>query len=128
MKKITPFQYAVFLYDITSRGADVAKRVNGFLKILEKNNDLGNIGKIIKEFEKYEKKQKGVQDVEIISAAPLANDLRKQVLDAVGDKNDIKEIVNPDLLGGVIVTVGDTMIDGSLRKKLKELSKALIYG
>ncbi|MBI2042376.1 MAG: ATP synthase F1 subunit delta [Candidatus Nealsonbacteria bacterium] len=128
MKKITPLQYAIFLYELTSQGANITKQINEFLGVLAKNNDLSKIREVINDFEKYEKRQRGAQDVEIISATPLAKDLRTQILSAIGGKIDVKETVNPELLGGAIVTVGDTMIDGSLRRKLKELSKVLIYG
>lgn len=129
-KKITPFQYAIFLYEVTPQGVDINKRVKGFLGILAKNNDLGKAGEIIKEFEKYEKKIKGIKDVEISSAKPIAKDAKMQILEAIKNKNglELKETVNPDLLGGIIVTIDDMMIDGSLRRKLRELSKILTYG
>lgn len=124
-KKITPLQYAIFLYEITLKRPEIKKQINGFLGILAKNNDLGKIDEIVKEFEKYEKKQKGIKDVEIISAKPIAKDIKTQILEAVGGKTEVKEVLDPDLIGGVVVTIGDMMIDGSLRRKLKELSKIL---
>ncbi|MBI2626383.1 MAG: ATP synthase F1 subunit delta [Candidatus Nealsonbacteria bacterium] len=125
MKKITPLQYAILLYEITLKRSEIKKQINGFLGILAKNNDLGKIDGIIKEFEKYEKKQKGVKDVEIISAKPIAKDIKAKVLEEIEGEADLKETVNPDLLGGIIVTVDDMMTDGSLKRKLKELSEVL---
>lgn len=128
MKKITSRQYAILLYEITFKAPDINKRIKGFLGILAKNNDIGKISEIIKEFEKYEKKQKGIKDVEISSAKPVSKDVKTRILKVIKNQADVKETVNPDLLGGMIVTVDDMMIDGSLRKKLRELSKALTYG
>ena len=36
--------------------------------------------------------------------------------------------VNPGILGGVVVRVGDTVIDGSVRRRLNSLRSRLIYG
>ena len=132
IKKITPLQYAIFLYEITLKKGkiEVQKLVKDFLGILAKNNDLAKAGEIIKEFEIYERKQKGVREVEIISARPLAQELKKQIVGKLKQGGDIevRESVNPDLLLGVVLTINDTMIDGSLRNKLRELNKVLSYG
>ena len=125
--KITPFQYAIFLYQITLKTPDVKKKVNDFLGILAKNNDLGKINEIMREFEAYEKKQRGAEDVEIISARPAGQALKRQVFGLLkdGGKPEIKETADPDLIGGLTMIIGDTMIDGSLRRKLRELKKVL---
>lgn len=128
MKKITPLQYAIFLYELATQKTDTGKLAQNFLKILAKNSDLWKVEGIIKEFEKYDKKQKGIRDVEIISASVLDNQTRNSILDAVGEKSKlhIRETVDHNLLGGLVVTVEDMMIDGSLRKKIKDLGQALI--
>lgn len=127
MKKITPLQYAIFLYEITSRKTDIKKNIRGFIEILAKNNELGLVNKIIEEFEAYEKRMKGIYDVEIASAKPLESGIKKQVIDSLKNygKIEIKESVNPDLIGGLTLTVGDMMVDGSLRSRVAELKKAL---
>ncbi|MBI2041560.1 MAG: ATP synthase F1 subunit delta [Candidatus Nealsonbacteria bacterium] len=126
--KITPLQYAIFLYEITLKTTDIKKKVKGFLEFLARNNDLGKINKIIKEFEIYERKQKGIKEVEVISIKPLAASVKRQIAESIKNGGEIKETVNPDLVGGLTVIIGDTMIDGSLRRKLRELNKALSYG
>lgn len=127
MKKITPLQYAIFLYEMTSKAIGVKKKVKDFLEVLAKNNDLGKTDKIISEFEMYEKKQRGIKEVEIISAKLLRAGIKKQIAELIkdGGKSEIKESVNPDLIGGITVTIGDMMIDGSLSRKLRELHSVL---
>lgn len=126
-KKITPLQYAIFLYEITSGKSDIKKNIKGFIEILVKNNDLGKIDEIIKEFEAYEKKQRGVKEAELISAEPLAAGVKKQISELMkgAGRLEIKEIVDPDMIGGLTMIIGDTMVDGSLRRKLAELKKTL---
>ncbi|MDO8559092.1 MAG: ATP synthase F1 subunit delta [bacterium] len=134
IKKIAPLQYAIFLYELTLKavgnlpaGRQVKKKVNDFFEVLVKNNDSGKISEIIREFEAYEKKQRGVEDVEIISARPAGLALKRQVSGLLkdGGKSEIKETVDPDMIGGLTMIIGDTMIDGSLRRKLRELKKVL---
>lgn len=129
-KKITPYQYAIFLYEITREKSEIQKTIKGFIGILAKNNDLGRIDEIIREFEAYEKKQRGIREVELISAKPLSSAVKNQITELVKERGEaeIKETVNPDLLGGITLIIGDMMIDGSLRNKLRELNKLLSYG
>ena len=131
-KKITHPQYAVFLYEaaLGKKEVEIRKITKDFLGILIKNNDFYKIKEIIKEFEVYEKKQKGIVDLEIISAQPLAPAAKKQIVESIGRPQtmEVKETVNADLIGGLTLLIGDMMIDGSLRKKLKELNKSLSYG
>jgi len=128
--KITPNQYAVLLYETTLEIRTAEKAIKGFLEILAKNNDLGKIAEIIREFEIYERKQRGVKDIEIISAKPLTREVKKQIMEDLESegKIEVKETVNHDLLAGMIVIEGDMMTDGSLSKKLRKLSKSLSHG
>ena len=126
IQKITPFQYAVLLYGLTSDGKEVAKKLESFFGLLAKNNDLGKIKQIIREFEIYEKKQKGIREVGIVSARPLAKEAKKLLMETIGDgKVEVTERIDENLLGGMTLTMGDMLIDGSFRKKLKELQRAL---
>lgn len=128
--KITPFQYAVFLYEITFKKHEVKKIIKDFFDVLIKNNDLGKIKDIMREFEAYEKKQKGIKEIAIASAEPFSREFKKQIRAAAKGLgiSAMEESINPDLIGGLTLVVGDTMIDGSLRNKLRELNKALSYG
>lgn len=125
MQKITPLQYATFLYEITSKKAEVKKMAENFLAILAKHNDLGKIDKIIKEFEIYEKKQRGIKDVEMMSAKSLEPKIKNQIAELIGGRLEIQENVSPDLIGGLTLIIEDTMIDSSFKSKIRELNKAL---
>lgn len=67
---------------------------------------------------------------EVRTAAPLDDDRRrrlaKAIEDATGKKIDMKVVVDPDLLGGVVVRIGDTVIDGSVARRLDELKARLV--
>jgi F-type H+-transporting ATPase subunit delta len=125
--KITPYQYAIFLYELSSDKGDIKKKIKEFIGVLEKNNDVGKIASIIKEFDAYEKKQRGVRSVEVISAKPINKEVKEAIKKAIKGKGEpeIKETVDPDVLGGLILISEDMMIDGTFRKKIRELNKSL---
>lgn len=66
---------------------------------------------------------------EVRSAIPLDADQQRRLAEAIGKatgKNvSVKVIVDPSVLGGVAVQVGDTVIDGTVRTRLNQLREAL---
>jgi F-type H+-transporting ATPase subunit delta len=66
---------------------------------------------------------------EVRSAVPLTDDQRdrlaKALEDATGKRVEIKVVVDPSVLGGIVAQVGDTVIDGSVRRRLDQLKNAL---
>jgi F-type H+-transporting ATPase subunit b len=63
-------------------------------------------------------------DVEVVSAMPLTDDEQKRVQKEIG-ANNINFLVDPDILGGLIVRSGDRVVDGSIRSGLSELAGRL---
>jgi F-type H+-transporting ATPase subunit delta len=66
---------------------------------------------------------------EVRTAVPLTDDQRdrlsKALEDATGKQVEIKVVVDPSVLGGIVAQVGDTVIDGSVRRRLDQLKNAL---
>jgi F-type H+-transporting ATPase subunit delta len=66
---------------------------------------------------------------EVRSAVPLTDNQRdrlaKALEDATGKQVEIKVVVDPSVLGGIVAQVGDTVIDGSVRRRLDQLKNAL---
>jgi F-type H+-transporting ATPase subunit delta len=66
---------------------------------------------------------------EVRTAVPLTNDQRdrlaKALEDATGKQVEVKVVVDPSVLGGIVAQVGDTVIDGSVRRRLDQLKNAL---
>jgi len=84
------------------------------------------------EFERLYDNYRGQAHAELTTAAPLDDDLREQVkadLQRVTGKRIIlHERVDPSILGGAIARVGDTLIDGSVRRKLSLLRQQILRG
>ncbi len=64
------------------------------------------------------------QKIVVISAVPLADDEKAEVLKITGAK-EIEYKVDPSILGGMILRAGDKVVDGSVRGDLSALSMAL---
>ncbi len=66
---------------------------------------------------------------EVRTAVPLTDDqlerLAAALEDATGKQVEIKVVMDPSVLGGIVAQVGDTVIDGSVRHRLDQLKNAL---
>jgi F-type H+-transporting ATPase subunit delta len=84
------------------------------------------------EFERLYNDRRGQAVAYITSAAPLDDAMRasltSQVQSLTGKRILLREKVDPGLLGGVIVRVGDTLIDGSVRRRLELLRRRIAQG
>jgi F-type H+-transporting ATPase subunit delta len=65
---------------------------------------------------------------EVRSAVELTEDQRARLAEAIqratGKAVDVKVVIDPSVLGGIVTTVGDTVIDGSVRSRLEQLKHA----
>jgi F-type H+-transporting ATPase subunit delta len=66
---------------------------------------------------------------EVRSAVALTDDqqtrLAAALANATGKDVELKVVVDPSVLGGLVATVGDTVIDGSVRTRLDQLTSLL---
>jgi F-type H+-transporting ATPase subunit delta len=72
---------------------------------------------------------KNLEVAEVRSAVPLSDDqqdrLKAALANATGKQLNVKVIVDPSVLGGLVATVGDTVIDGTVRTRLDQLKSRL---
>jgi F-type H+-transporting ATPase subunit delta len=72
---------------------------------------------------------KNLAVAEVRTAVPLTDDqqarLSAALANATGKAVNLKTIVDPSVIGGVIATVGDTVIDGSVRTRVEQLKSRL---
>ena len=64
---------------------------------------------------------------EVRSAIPLDAKQRKELAAALskatGKKVEVKVLVDPSVIGGIVAKVGDTVIDGTVRRRLEQLKE-----
>ncbi|MCB0998296.1 MAG: ATP synthase F1 subunit delta [Acidimicrobiales bacterium] len=72
---------------------------------------------------------KNLELAEVRTAVPLTSDqetrLAAALANATGKQVNLKVVVDPAVLGGVVATIGDTVIDGSVRTRIDQLKSRL---
>lgn len=70
--------------------------------------------------------EKGIQKVTLTLASPISEATIKTIIDQsnmVKQNPDVQTIINPEILGGYILRVGDQQIDASVKTKLMRVRK-----
>ncbi|KAL3416100.1 ATP synthase delta subunit-domain-containing protein [Aspergillus fumigatus] len=113
-------------------GNDKGDIIKNFLQTLAENNRLGLLEGICQKFETLMGAHRGEMEVTITSAQELDNKTINRLEKAVskhelsqGKKLKIVTKVNPEIVGGLVVEIGDRTIDLSVSSKLAKLNKAL---
>lgn len=110
-----------------TKPADHDKIIDNFVAVLKQNGDLSAYAEIIEEFHTIELKSRGVKEVELVTATEKK--VNKPILDTlneiVGGKSEVTQKEDEDIIGGVVIRVDDTLIDGSLKSQLDDLESHL---
>jgi F-type H+-transporting ATPase subunit delta len=106
--------------------ADLTK---SFLGVLAQNRRAGELPATIRAFQSIAAAQRGEVNAEVASAHPLSDEqvatLEKKLRVREGRTIKLKTRVDPELLGGLVVTIGSQRIDGSIRTRLNSLAQAM---
>lgn len=101
-----------------------------FLELLLDKKRLTYLPDIIGRFQEYLRQQQGIVRAEVRTAMPLDPDqlerLRTRLARLTGKTIMIAGRVDPDILGGVVVTYENQIIDGSVRRGLDDLRETLL--
>ena len=97
--------------------------------IITKKNREAILDEIAVEFIKAYNLFQGIQKATVATTTELTDELRKQFTDivasATGKTVQLAEKIDPALVGGYVLTIGDRQIDASLRSRLNELKLQL---
>jgi F-type H+-transporting ATPase subunit delta len=105
------------------------KLTNNFLGVLAKNRRLSQLPAMIRAFHSIAAAQRGEVTAEVASAHPLDKaqlaTLQQKLKAREGRNVSIRTKVDPELLGGLVVTIGSKRIDNSIRTRLNSLAQAM---
>ena len=111
-------------------GSRVSPVVLNFLKVLARHGRLDLLRPIARLVEKLDRERRGLTDVEVRVARELADDIRSEIHDRLrrllGTEPVLHVSVDPDLIAGIWVRVGDRVFDGSVRTQLEHARRAMI--
>jgi F-type H+-transporting ATPase subunit delta len=109
--------------------AGAGKIIRNFLFVIADHHRTHILAEIVAAFEGVIRQRQGVAEAEISSAVELSAAQKKefaQTLERItGKKIEAKYSLDPTLLGGAVVRVGDTIYDGSVRSSLNEMRARL---
>lgn len=99
------------------------------LKLITRQRRLRAISDISRHLDRLVDEDAKVVRAEVLSAGPLGDaflsKLRAELERATGNKVVLEHKVDPALIGGVVTRIGDRVVDGSLRSRLKGFREAV---
>ena len=111
-------------------GGKVSTTTLNFLKVLSRHGRMGSIRATVRSARKLLNESRNRVEVEVRTAAPISNPLREAISNRLaailGTEVVLNTKVDPELLGGLVVRVGDTLFDGSLSSKLLSIRSQAI--
>ncbi|MFM8555990.1 MAG: F0F1 ATP synthase subunit delta [Betaproteobacteria bacterium] len=100
-----------------------------FVRLLADNERLGVLGDIASLFEALRNEHEGVLEASISSAFPIdaakVDSIVATLTQRYGRRIKASVSVDPELIGGVSIRIGDEVIDASVRGKLAQMASAL---
>jgi ATP synthase F1 delta subunit len=101
--------------------------VVNFLKLLIENHRTPAIFRVRREVDRLWREENKLLPVQVTSAVELDQATVSQIGDRIaqqtGQKIDLSASVEPDIIGGIIVRVGNSILDASIRNRLEQLRK-----
>lgn len=107
----------------------VSPLFGNFLRVLAKHERMDLIPKVLKQLQLLREESGGQFRVEVTSAIPINEATAQSIRESLATKFKFDPIlklsVDPALLGGLRIRVGDTIYDTSLRTRLRQLHERL---
>ena len=103
--------------------------VENFLKLMIENHRVPAVFRVRREFEALYEAENKLLPVTITSAVALDEATVKSIGDTIGQQTgqqvELTTNVDPDVLGGLIVRVGNSILDASIRNRLENLRRSV---
>ena len=120
----------------SEKGEGIERAISGaepelinFLKLLVDKQRMPDIFRIRREFDELWKHENRRIDVTVTSAVELdpavVGQIGQEVERQTGEKVDLSSRVDGDILGGLVLQVGNMVLDASIRSRLEKLRKSV---
>jgi ATP synthase F1 delta subunit len=114
----------------TVQGAD--ETLSNFLELLLENHRMPVAFRVRREFDRLWDEANDLLPVEITSAVALDESVSRRIGDEIGRQTgkqvQLTSSVDPDVIGGIVLRVGNSILDASIRNRLETLRKQVAKG
>ena len=111
---------------------DIGQTQLNLIRLLRRKGRLALGPSIASYFRELWDEERGIARAEVRTAVPLDEQRRQQIVRQLarwtGKSVEIEVETDPELLGGVVIRIGDRLIDGSTRGRLRSLRAVLVRG
>lgn len=113
-------------------GDSVGSKVRNLALLLVERGRFGTLPAVVAEYDRLVREARGIVAATVTSAAPLDPQetaaVRSRLEALTGHQVELTSTVDPELIGGLTVRVGDRLIDASVRGRLARLRDRLVVG
>ena len=109
---------------------NIEKITLSLIDIIVKNGRESFIPAIARVFIHETKKFRGITESVLTTAVKVDDNVKKQITDLISDvfktNVELKENIDPEIIGGFILQIDDNYIDASIKNKLRKIKKELM--
>jgi len=107
----------------------ISEALFSFLMLVVSKHRIQYLLSMDEEFQQLVKEDKGIVEARLITARSadqsLVDQIRQELEESTGKKVEIKLELDPYLLGGIVIILGDKIIDRSIRYQLGQLREQI---
>ena len=113
-------------------GRLVGPKVMNLLRLMLRRGRIQELPRLAAEFSRLDDERQGIARATVTSTLPLEPDevaaLKERLASSTDRRVELDLNVDPELLGGLVVRLGDLLVDGSVRSRLERLRNRLVSG
>jgi F-type H+-transporting ATPase subunit delta len=108
----------------------VGEPARNLVRLLIERNRLSVLGELVETYDILTDRDSGVVRADVTTAIPVDEELKAHITRALGEKlgaaveTEVRQ--DPAILGGLIIRIGDRVIDDSIATRLQQLRTALV--
>jgi F-type H+-transporting ATPase subunit delta len=127
-----PVAQKVEFLDTLNTKLGMRKELRNLMAVMINNDRIGDVNEVAAAYGKLLQEQLGIRQAEIVTARKLTDVERLELVAEVGKlagaQIDASFKLDAAILGGLVVRIGSTVYDGSVRGRLDRLKEALVAG
>ena len=109
---------------------ELSPMVLNFLHLLLDKQRISSLGEIVRQYENFSNEAQGIVVADVTTARSLSDSLGERLMAKLGEITGktikLRKHLDEKLLGGAVVRMGDRLIDGSLKSRMKALEAQLL--